>query len=301
MTKTRRSIEDLLKWTYTQELPKDGATQFLRPSGFGFGWGSGLQYMANIDEAVNRYGVPIDKTAQAAPHPDAKLIHTVVGGLDELEFDLPEDWYPLSDICPLDGDLGPAGLAATLRGLRRVYTVDQNGCRYLKRSVADFVRSCAILGPPDWRGDPPVVRKVCHENGKPRWFLREVLVADAGNYEIEADGYDKKRKCPKPGAYQKTYLQPDPIEVVERRAEYQILISAWAAVFEALAGRMEQFEAEMSDRPAWPWEDGDRPAPRILTDGREVRPIKQVPRPRALPPMKRGEHGSVRTVDKADS
>lgn len=287
MTKTRRDIETLLRWAYRDELPKDGAMSFLRPAGFGFGWGSGLDYMANIDE-VNRYGVPIDKQAQGRPHPDATLIHVVVQDLDRLEFDLPEDWYPLSDICPIDGELGQAGLGATARGLRQLYS-DDGGRMRLRRSVADFVRAKAVLGAPDWEGDQPKQRHVTDSNGKPIWYIRDCVSTETGSFEIErttpAPG---KKKSAARGAYRKTYLDPDPVDAVVRRAEYQLLLSAWAALTEDLAGRLESYEPVMSDRPAWPWEDGDRPAPRILVDLRAKPFPQREPRPVAGPPPYRG-------------
>lgn len=292
--KRRVEIEKLIRWAYADELPKDGATSFLRPDGFGFGWGSTAKYAkygADVQEPdrVNRFGVTPDQAATSGPHPDAVAIHMAILELDRLDFDLPADWYPLSDICPIDGDLGTSGLAATARGLRRIVGEGRDGAKSFGRAVSEFIRIRAILGPPDWRAEKPISKKVSYSDGRPKWFYRETISTEGGSYEVETEnGYDRKRRIGKPGAYQKHFLDPDPVEAVIARAEYQIWHSALSAVVEDVAGRLDDYEPLPIALPAWPWEEKDRPAPRILVDMNPQPIIVKAPRPIAGPPLRRG-------------
>jgi hypothetical protein len=295
--KKRIAIDDLLRWTYRDELPKDGATSFLRPDGFGFGWGSvskAGKYLADVQEpdVRNRFGLAPDLTAKSAPHPDAVSVYYAVQNLDELDFDLPEDWYPLADICPVESILGPSGLVATAKGVRQLAPADGaftdgRGKRRLRRQVSDLIQRAAIIAPPEWRGEVPTIKKVS-EYGKPKWYIRETLIGESGPYEVEIDGFDRKRRLPKPGAYQKTYLDPDPVETVITRAEYQIFVAASELLVADLRGRLAEHEPVTSDRSAWPWEGEDRPPPRVLVDLRPQPVIKRDPKPVAGPPPKRG-------------
>jgi hypothetical protein len=294
MTKKPRSIESLLKWSYAEELPKDAETSFLRPDGFGFGWGSVTEfgrYMTDVQtpDIVNRFGVTPDMTARTGPHPDAVRIHLAVLNLDGLDFELPEDWHPLSDICPIDGALGAEGLAATSRGLRQISIVDGTGRRRLTRSIAEFLRTRAILGPPGWQGETPKLRYRTAADGRHLWFIRECVTTATGSFEIERQiATPAKKKGPKAGSYRKTFLDPDPCDLVHDRAEYQLYCAALGFLIEDLKGRLDEWEPTESGLPFWPWEDGDRPSPRILVDMRPQQPIMHEPRPIAGPPLKRG-------------
>lgn len=316
MTKKKMPIDALIRWAYTVELPKAQARgrTFLRPEGWAMPWGAVTKtgmLGAEIDEPDirNRYGLAPDVTAHSDPHPDAVRLYNEVRGLDELSFDVPEDWYPLADICPEDGPLAPWARGAVIRGLDEMLIAGPSTTeaavsrgarsaevvatraprRTLRRPVSDLIRRIAVLGPPDTAADTPSLEVVRATNGRPRYFIRETIVTATGPVEVEVDGYDRKRRLPKPGAYTKSYLDPDPADVVLRRAEHQVWHAACGILVTLLHGRLEAHAAEPADFPPWPWETGQRPAPRVLLDLRPPQPsIVRPPRPLAGPPPKRG-------------
>lgn len=313
--KKRLPVDELIRWAYRVELPKAQARgkTFLRPEGWAMPWGavtkSGM-LGGEIDEpdVRNKYGVAPDTTSHVDPHPDAVRVYNEVCGLDELSFDLPEDWYPLSDLCPLDGPLAPWARGAVTRGLDEMLVADAPAAtvavsrsirsasvvaaarrqRTLRRPVSSLIRRIAVLGPPDTAGDKPTLEVVKALNGRPRYFIRETIETETGPAEVETDGYDRKRRLPKPGAYTKHFLDPDPADAVVRRAEYQIWHAACGILVALLAGRLEGHEATAGDFPAWPWEEEPRPAPRVFVDLRTPQPnVRREQRPLAGPPPQR--------------
>lgn len=290
MTKKKITPERLIAWAYKDELPKaQTSSSFLRPEGFGFGWGSVGRYgkyLADPQEPDirNRFGVVPDLTSTSQPHPDAIAVWIAVHELEALQFDLPDDWDPISDL----GDLGPEGRAAVVRAIDRLSVRGHNGERYLRLSLPQVVQRCAILGAPDWRAEKPERKLVSHTNGKPKWFMRTTIETKTGPLEIEVDGFDNKARRPHYGAYQKTFLDPDPADAAEARGEYQLWHWSVEFVGERLAGRLEDHEVAASELTGYPWEEGDRPAQCILVDPRPPQPIIREPRPITGPPPKRG-------------
>ncbi|MEK9754806.1 MAG: hypothetical protein VW338_16545, partial [Rhodospirillaceae bacterium] len=119
--KRARNIEELLAWAYREELPKDGAVQFLRPAGFGFGWGAVGRYSEHLtvvdEQRLNRYGLEIDLQANNLPHPDAPRIWRAVQELSDLVVAWPAEWNPCIDLELTRADLVEAGIAAGLARL----------------------------------------------------------------------------------------------------------------------------------------------------------------------------------------
>jgi hypothetical protein len=81
-------IEELLRWAYLEELPKEGAERSSQlPQGYVPGWmkvGKFLENMASVDNAVvNRYGLLPDAAAMCGPHPDAVIVAEAVMALDD--------------------------------------------------------------------------------------------------------------------------------------------------------------------------------------------------------------------------
>ena len=266
--KRAMDIEALLAWAYGQELPKvprlDAA-----PAGFRCAWDKVAEWaeelsLAGLDD--NRFGVVPDLFAQSLPHSDALLVHDAVCRLDEFALSLPDDWSPLDDLGDMDGHA--AGVARD--ALDALTILNREGVRRLRRAPRRLVVKHALLGgAPDWHIDAPQVRTVS-ENGREKWFVREVIVADSlsgpVSMEIEVDGFDERRRIPKPNAYRKTFLDPDPTLGCVGRAEYEVWRAALDVLAEDLRGQMEDFEVVSSGRPFRPWVDGEPKPARVLPD-----------------------------------
>src|SRR3990167_1198981 len=279
MTKKSLPIDDLLRWTYRDELPKDNATAFLRPDGFGFGWGAvskAGKYLADVQEPDlrNRFGITPDLTSKSQPHPDAARIWFEVQTISN--FRIPEEWNPIADL----GDLAHYGEAAIVKGLDRLFlravpaasaslvsTRSAAGDRrraggtlVLLRAPPELIQKFAILGGcPPWEAEKPEFCTVKSKNGRPAWFINEDVTVDGESIEVETrNGLDPKRRLPKAGAYLKHYYDPDPADVVEARAEYEIWHAAISAVAEGLAGRLEEYEPLPPSLPIRPWEANDK-------------------------------------------
>ena len=285
-------IELFVRWAFRDELPKAQAeTTFLRPDTFSKPWGGILKtgmLGTEIQEPDirNRYGLVPDFTAQAEPHPDAVRLWRAVTRLAAMTLELPDDWNPLSDF----GDLGPEGPAAVQRGLAQISFMSVDGIRHLKDSYAPgyLVRRSAIMAPPDWTFDKPERKYVNYSWGQPRWFMMQPVATETGSFEVEVDGFDNVIRRPRDGAYRKTYLDPDPIEAVTARAEYEIWHTCLGILAEDLTGRLDEHEATDSARPARPWEVVGTKAPRVLADLTKRKPYRREARPLAGPPPYRG-------------
>lgn len=261
-------IEDLLAWAYREELPKAGAIQRSGPARHDRAWRPVEDFgelLAEVDCSLpmNRFGLAIDMGAETAPHPDAVALHEAAMALDDLVLEWPEGWNPLEDID--DGD--PLYAAAVGRGMDQITRIDRDGARILVVRPSDLVRRQAILGgAPDTYSDKPSRRTVT-EHGKPKWFMRVLRpqpTIDGGEImvEVEVDGRDYRRHRPYPSAYQKHYLDPDPMPVVIARAEYEV----WRSAMDLLAEHARALGLATTGCrwPARPWMDGEPTAVRIL-------------------------------------
>lgn len=268
-------IEDLLRWAYRDELPKEAAQSKLRGIGVVSSWG-GVQrvgeLMTLIDATENRWGV-IPLGCEEDPHPDAVTIAEAVAGLDTIGITLPADYDPLQDLAGLDlGDEGAKLLAGTVgKAIDRTTTLLADGrTRVLRDSLAHLVRMRAILGQaPEWEAQAPEVVPVRGERGREIWWRRTTMVgaADGMTYEVETpDGYCPKRKRPVAGAYRKYVLEPDPLEAALARAEYEVWHAALAYLVADLDGRLVDHIATGPARVIRPWEGGEARAPRVLPD-----------------------------------
>lgn len=269
----RIEIEALLRWAYRDELPKAAAAGGDRLAvGFRSGWGGvekwgELLTLVQEPDIRNRFGLVPDYLATTEPHPDAVRVDEAVERLRLCGFEAPAGWNPIADLLDAAGDLGARGAAAVARGLAALTLVDVTGRTVLRRSVSRLVMRQAILGGcPAWEGDVPELRQET-AHGKVRWFRRVVLEVEGAfgptQEEIELDGYDQKRQRPFPGAYTKSYLDPDPAPVVEARAEYELWRAALDLLAEDLAHGLEAHAVLPSTRSPRPWEAPD-PERRVL-------------------------------------
>jgi len=85
--------------------------------------------------------------------------------------------------------------------------------------------------------------------------------------EIEADGWDARRRIPQPEAYNRLVLRPDPHDAIVARGEHEIWHAALCALAETLTGRLTSARPLPPGFAARPWENicGGR-APVILPD-----------------------------------
>lgn len=252
-------IEQLLRWTYRDELPKTPRMKLMLAAGPRDSRGTGAVKADQAGElwAVieNDFGVVPDPFAAEGPHADARAVHEAVCALDAVTLDLPDDWSPLGDL----GDLHGHAAALCARAIARLTRVDADGARRLRVAPRRLVMRHAIMGDaPAWAMEAPEVETVRGANGRPRWFVERVVSYDGAfgrvDEVVEADGYDRKAKCPMPGAYQKTVLTPDPLDGVIARAEYEVWRAAIDLVAEDLRGRLTRWDVTPSARPARPWE-----------------------------------------------
>ncbi|HQF30573.1 MAG TPA: hypothetical protein PLJ34_03920 [Hyphomicrobiales bacterium] len=273
--KKRVDIEKLLSWAYGQELPKAAPKAGGYGIGFRCGWDAVIAFgELSADVDVNRYGVVADRGATEAPHPDALIIAEAVAGLDGLVIDMPDGWCPDAGL-----GLGADGPALFARAMAAGTVIDRAGDVTTRRSARRLVEHHAIMGSaPDWRGGPCERDVERHQNGKPRWFLRERVVVDGVAIEREIEGWNHTAKRARPGAYTKTVFRPDPAPILIARVEYCVWHSALGLLCDDLAGRLSAYEVDGSARRLEPWQAADD----LVMGGA----ILYDPRPASWPPKK---------------
>jgi hypothetical protein len=273
--KRRMSAEDAVVWAWREELPK--APRLPNgPDGFRPSWRRTEEfgeYLSLVEKfGVNRYGCVPDFSAERWPHGDAVAIADAIFALDALAIELPEDWRPAPELDAFDG----LGAKAVSDAWRKMTVADAEGGMRLRLKPSDLVIRHAVLGlRKDLGLDDVTVETECGGNGKPKWFVRVDQHAIVGR---NADGSDRtelrtiempgldKRGYPMANAYQKRFLDPDPVWTIVARAEHEIWHSALSLMAAELAGRLETVEIGEPVIAARPWEGPPvRPA-RILPD-----------------------------------
>ena len=117
------------------------------------------------------------------------------------------------------------------------------------------------------------------QNGKAKWWIRERRWIDTGKSpdqrlghwaEVEVSGVDAKRR-PRPGAYRKFRLDPDPHLAICARIEWQVWRSALDMLLEKI-GELETIALKPSELAREPW--AARSTVRAEPALRHVRPPK---------------------------
>lgn len=268
--RVKKGVEDLLAWAYLSELPKlKTSCATMGPEEAKSAWLGVERWLSELSLAgparENHFGVVVDWGAQGEPHADAIAIHETVLALDEMALGMPEDWSPIAEL----GELGGHAAGLPRRALETLCAPAEDGEWRLRKPVSRLVFKHAVLGGcPDWRIDPPEVR-IVSDYGRPKWFLRKIVWEDGPTgevaREIEVDGCDKWRH-PLPNAYQKTFLDPDPLDGVIGRGEYEIWRFALDVLANALDVRLVDFEPAPSDRAQRPWVEAGPRRGRLLRD-----------------------------------
>jgi len=300
----RMDIEALLRWAYREELPKAAAggdeTFVFR---LRTGWG-GVEKMGELlalvqePDLCNRFGLFPD-AMEREPHPDAVRVFDAVEALGGLVYEMPEEWNPIADLGDLGAD-GPAAIDRAMRMLTTTVAFDEEGVEVsphvtpaegevvhkvaqMRRSPARIVIRHALLGGcPTWEADRPERIVVMNPMGRgPAWFRKIMVTSDGAfapaRYEVEVDGFDYKRRRPYADAYQKTFLDPDPVDVVVCRAEYEIWHYCLVRLVDDLQG-LSAHHVRPSHRAARPWEEGEKGS-RLLPS--LLRPAPSPPESRA--------------------
>lgn len=274
----RMTIEDALRWTYRDELPK-AQVEARGPAA----WGGSARLRGGHEAAAeaadlwavpdNRYGVVPDRGGDGAPHADALAIHAAVLALDTLPPDMPKEWVGFSDC-----DLGPCATEVARDVMTGVF-MSGEGLR-LRRPLSVLIRNFAILGLPDLTLDEPELKVVTRANGAPRWFrLVESVGAFGETHAVEVDGFDPVNRVPYPGAYQRQYLDPCPVDVLVARMEAEVWRAVLDVLVEDLEGCLEAVELLPSTLPERPWETNSG---RILRDRTAANPLSALPNRRPV-------------------
>lgn len=275
----RMTIEDALRWTYRDELPK-AQVEARGPAA----WGGPARLRGGHEAAAeaadlwavpdNRYGVVPDRGGDGAPHADALAIHAAVLALDALAPDMPADWGGFADC-----DLGPCAAEVARDVMAGVFMSGGEGLR-LRRPLSVLIRNFAIIGLPDLTLDEPELKVVTRANGAPRWFRQVESVGAFGyTHAVEVDGFDKVSQRPHPDAYQRKYLDPCPVDVLVARMEAEVWRAALDVLVEDLAGCLEAVELLPSTLPERPWETNSG---RILRDRTAVNSLSALPNRRPV-------------------
>jgi hypothetical protein len=273
------TIEDALRWTYRDELPK-AQVEARGPAA----WGGPARLRGGHEAAAeaadlwavpdNRYGVVPDRGGDGAPHADALAIHAAVLALDALAPDMPADWGGFADC-----DLGPCAAEVARDVMTGVFMSGGEGLR-LRRPLSVLIRKVAILGLPDLTLDEPELKVMSRANGAPRWYRKVQSRGPFGEgYDVEVDGFDPVNRVPYPGAYQRHYLDPCPVDVLVERMEAEVWRAALDVLVEDLAGCLEAVELLPSTLPERPWETNSG---RILRDPTAPKPLAALPNRRPV-------------------
>jgi len=246
----KMTIEQILMWTYNDELPKVDAGMS-GPSAAPSSWnavGEMITLGTIVDRQPNRYGVVSSFISEGDPHPDALRVYACVNRLQDHDgFEIADGWAPFPEWTDEHG-LISAEVA------RIVGEELGKGGRLNGRHVVNLVRNAAIIGRgPNWDVKAPRIAPLSKSN-KPAWFVTRSAKDGTGRtYTYEDDGFDDRKKRPKKGAYQKFRIV-DPIRgAVIARLEWQLWQSALETLHEALSHRLVEIDLQPFFPDRFPW------------------------------------------------
>lgn len=246
------SIENLLTWAFTVELPKVGSPVALGPGAFQ----SPSETVSKVGELgtvidfdLNKYGVVSAFLDMGEPHGDALMVGDAVRGMAQCDgFEIPEGWNPFP------GYSEPTG---TVRGecsrIIEEYKANRSNATYGRQVVAMIVSAAVLRHGPSWEGKEPKVATVRRSN-KDAWFVKRRAKTALGNViEYEDNGFDQRKQRPLRGAYRK-YRMVEPIRsTVLARLDWQLWQSALGQLHKRLSGRLSEHMLTPF-KPNWqPW------------------------------------------------
>lgn len=244
------SIEDLLHWAFTFELPKVQSHAHDEGSGVRSAWQSLLDFGelgTLIDRSPNQYGLIPGYVFEGEPHPDAVAVGDAVRGLADIRFDIPAGWNPLLEFDDPHG-LIAAEVAAVVDELQQ--KPDFLAGRHM---IALVTTSAVLKRGPDWYADTPEYRMV-ESRGKPRWFVTVMKRDRSGReIEVEQDGMDRKSMRPKPGAYRKWELEYPLRSDILSRLDWQLWQDALVRLADGLQRRLSSHQISEFRPVRTPW------------------------------------------------
>ena len=225
------TVEELVSWAFA-ELSLVGLTEK----------GSEEPAQRTLARMVDRIG-----TMSVRPHPDAVAVAAAVAGLDQCDVAIEAEWNGVADWSDSHG-LVAAAVQGVVAGLSRL-----GQGRRIERVVGLLVTQARRGEPADWQADLPEIRLVT-ARGKPRWFVKASLVASGGRVcEIEADGFDRQARRPKPGAYRKYEFADDPTFQIEGRLDYQLWVLALRYIHDVVSPVLVERRLSAFGRRLAPW------------------------------------------------
>lgn len=259
------TIEQLLTWAFVHELPKGGGEEGI--SGPGSAWSSITRFgeLGVLDHdsgrSVRDWRPPFI-LEQGDPDPDALVIGRAVAWLSSLDFMVPDGWDPLSDWKNLDA----RGLANS-KVIAVMHRVRARSRAVRGQSIQALVVSHAALSRrPKWACPEPGLRDVCR-SGKPAWFVKSQMAGamEGQVFEVEVDGWDKRRGNPRPGAYRKQELTDDPHVGIMDRMDWQVWVSALARLERYVAAEgMKNHHLQPLRLASEPWGASGHPVARVV-------------------------------------
>lgn len=275
-------IEELLQWTYRDQMPKKDFQPWDVISAVG-------ELMTQSDDGrpgVTRYAALYD----GGPHPDALAVHDVVKRLDAINVR-----PTIEDPAALLSDMPDEVRAEAAPELQR-YSVN------LSLLVMAHGTKCSR---PSWESEVPAKRPYTDSRtGKPIWYaLREVEgVFDEKHLEEVIVGYDTKSKRVPRDAYQKFRFEPHVFLALSGRADY----ACWRASLVFLAeefsapGLLKEHVVTGPEAPCWPWEgETGRAPPRIIPSLVSAEDFSAARRPHKAPPKRWKLGKAVPAVEEA--
>lgn len=229
------SIEELLTWAFTMELPKVGTLEGSGPSAAPSTWGilsDVITLGTMVDKSPNMYGVISGYVWEGEAHPDALIVGATVRELDDRDLDIGDGWNPFPEWEDEHGLIREE--VESVANYHR-----ERGGRINGRHVAALITSAAVLRRgPDWTAEEPRAVMVMNA-GKPAWFVKRKCRDSLGRMvEYEDNGFDKRRHKPVKGAYRKYRLKQSLRAAIVSRMEWQIWQSALSELRDSLAGRL---------------------------------------------------------------
>lgn len=250
------TIDQLLNWAFTEELPKGGGVDGLDNANsawrmiFASSWGKMADF-AELMTVIDRDPSGNFAFDQGEPHPDAVAIGRAVGDLRAERVEIPEGWNPLADWVAIDPAVERLAEEAIYRAIAKWRA--RRDRQVASGLVSLIVRSAVLGHGPDWTAAMPEVRAV-ERAGRPAWFVQRAVTDSFGKSVLmEVDGFNPKAKRPHRDAYQKLEFDRDPCADILARLDHQIWVGALRVLEDRLscglsAHRLEPWLMSMS-----PW------------------------------------------------
>ncbi len=250
--KKMMTIEALLTWAFTEELPKVESGS-VGPSAAPSVWQMMFDVITlgtNIDKSPNGYGVVGHFVNIGEPHPDALVVGDAVRALaDRNGFEIMSGWWPFPE-----WDDPHGVIRAEVDRIAQEQVFERSG-KLNGRHIVTLVTTAAILKRgPDWTADRPQVVTIKLNGKDDAWFVKRIAKDAFGRpIEYEDSGFDYRKRRPKKGAYRKYRLAKPIRAAVMARLEWQLWQSALEVLHESLSGHLSNHDLLPFSADRHPW------------------------------------------------